>query len=251
MIYLLLGILALFFGRQLLKSFARAKPEVLARMFRRSGGLASLLLGLGLLLKGQFSVALGFGGLGAWLLGLGKSPFGHFPLGSGLAGRGLGQGFKRYGSGLGGTSRVRSAMIEMELDHETGSICGTVLAGLHEGQRLDDLTLAECQTLYRRCLADDPDGARLLEAYLDRRFASWRQAGETDRDARQSRPPRPGSMSEQEAYEILGLQKGAPREEVVRSHRNLMKKMHPDHGGATDLAARVNEAKDVLMRRHQ
>jgi curved DNA-binding protein CbpA len=58
-------------------------------------------------------------------------------------------------------------------------------------------------------------------------------------------------MSKDEAYEVLGLQKGASREEVVRSHRSLMKKLHPDRGGTTDLAARVNEAKDVLMRRQQ
>jgi DnaJ-class molecular chaperone len=58
-------------------------------------------------------------------------------------------------------------------------------------------------------------------------------------------------MSKDEAYEVLGLQKGASREDVVRSHRSLMKKLHPDHGGTTNLAARVNEAKEVLMRRHQ
>ena len=57
-------------------------------------------------------------------------------------------------------------------------------------------------------------------------------------------------MSEDEAYEILGLHKGATRDDVMRSHRSLIKKLHPDHGGPTDLAARVNEAKDVLMRRH-
>ncbi|MBX9740427.1 MAG: DnaJ domain-containing protein [Beijerinckiaceae bacterium] len=58
-------------------------------------------------------------------------------------------------------------------------------------------------------------------------------------------------MSEDEAYEVLGLQKSASRDEIARAHRALMKKLHPDHGGTTSLAARVNEAKDVLMRRHQ
>ena len=146
-------------------------------------------------------------------------------------------------------------MIEMELDRSSGAIRGVILAGPDEGKQLDQLTRPQLLELHRLCLSDDPEGARLLEAYLDRRFAGWRGAGQDDRNARsgsgaKSEPRRPGSMSEDEAYEILGLKKGAPASEVARAHRDLMKKLHPDHGGTTDLAARVNEAKDVLMRRH-
>jgi DnaJ-class molecular chaperone len=91
-----------------------------------------------------------------------------------------------------------------------------------------------------------------MEAYLDRRFAGWRATAQNQgHPGRRGTSRRPGTMSEDEAYEVLGLQKGSSEEEVVRSHRSLMKKLHPDHGGSTDLAARVNEAKDVLMRRHQ
>ena len=101
-------------------------------------------------------------------------------------------------------------------------------------------------------LAHCPEGARLIEAYLDRRFAGWRAAAQNQRHPGRGRAGRrAGTMSEDEAYEVLGLHKGASDEEVARSHRSLMKKLHPDHGGSTDLAARVNEAKDVLMRRHQ
>jgi curved DNA-binding protein CbpA len=57
-------------------------------------------------------------------------------------------------------------------------------------------------------------------------------------------------MSEQEAYEVLGLQVGASAEDIRQAHRALMKKLHPDQGGSTYLATRVNMAKDVLLKTH-
>ena len=87
----------------------------------------------------------------------------------------------------------------------------------------------------------------LLETYLDRRFAGWREADEGQAQAGRGGG---GAMSRREAYETLGLEEGASAEEIIRAHRTLMKKLHPDHGGSTGLAARVNQAKDVLMQRH-
>jgi DnaJ-class molecular chaperone len=129
---------------------------------------------------------------------------------------------------------------------------GLVLAGPFEGRRLDRLGPEELQKLHAFCVAHDPEGQRHLEVYFDRRFPGWRDAGHGDSDAGGGhRGRRSDAMTEDEAYEVLGLHKGAARDEITRAHRTLMKKLHPDQGGTTALAARVNEAKDILMRRHQ
>jgi hypothetical protein len=238
MIYLLSGILLFWLALTALRAFATADPAALARLIRRGSGGAALAAAAAFLLRGRLDMALGLGGLGAWLLGLRASS--------------LARMFQpASGSGRRKTSCVRSAMIEMELDHDTGKMRGMVLAGPDEGKSLDSMTRSQCEALYDLCCMDDPDGARLMEAYLDRRFTGWRAAAQSHQNSR-GRGARRGSgtMSEDEAYEILGLQKGASEEDVIRSHRELMKKLHPDHGGSTALAARVNEAKDVLMRRH-
>ena len=74
-------------------------------------------------------------------------------------------------------------------------------------------------------------------------------------DARREGAPRrnldPSAMTEEEAYQLLGLAKGASAEEIARAHRTLMKKAHPDRGGTTYWAARLNQARQVLMDRHR
>jgi DnaJ-domain-containing protein 1 len=138
----------------------------------------------------------------------------------------------------------------MELDHDTGAMDGTVLAGNWAGRRLGTLDDAALQDLLAECRRSDPDGARLLEAYLDRRSPGWREDAERDDHARPGRPAA-GSMTEEEAYEVLGLAPGAGPDEIRRAHRALMKKLHPDQGGSTYLAARVNQAKEILLSRHR
>ena len=244
MVFIIAGLLLLWLGSTLLREFLGANPAVVARRVKQGGGVAALVAALFLLIRGRIDLAFGLAGLGFWLTSGRGAP----------SWSGLGRA-ARAARGAGRVYRVRSSLVEMRLDHATGTMSGSVLAGPMAGRSLDDLDRAQCEALQRLCLTAAPEGARLLEAYLDRRFPGWSAATEDQRDAGKadrsnSRRARPDSMSEEEAYELLGLAKGAGREEIARAHRSLMKKFHPDHGGSTDLAARVNQAKDVLMRRH-
>jgi len=81
-------------------------------------------------------------------------------------------------------------------------------------------------------------------------YAVERWKGKSVRGNPQAPPPaRRGSprMSMEEAYQVLGLEQGASEERVLAEYRRLMKKVHPDQGGTTYLASRLNEAKDVLL----
>ncbi len=158
----------------------------------------------------------------------------------------------RYRPPAGGqTSTVATAFLRMILDHDTGSMEGTILRGRFAGMRLDELGPGDLLTLLRECRAEDEEGARLLEAYLDRVRPDWRDelAGERAAGAgRGGTRPASGDMSVEEAYAILGLSPGANAEAIKEAHRRLMVKLHPDHGGSDYLATKINRARDVLLR---
>lgn len=144
--------------------------------------------------------------------------------------------------GTGQRTEVKTTFLQAWIDHATGDVGGTVLAGRFAGRTLDVLTDAELLALQAECAAD-ADSLRVLESYLDRRLgADWR-------NARSAPPPRgPGTdMSRDEALAVLGLSAGATEEEIKAAHRRLIQRMHPDVGGSAELAARINRAKDVLL----
>jgi hypothetical protein len=143
-------------------------------------------------------------------------------------------------------STVRSAVLEMELDHETGEMDGIVLAGQREGKRLSQMDDSALFMLLEDVQADQ-ESAALFEAYLDRRIPGWREDTEAHAGGGQGSTAASGTMTKQEAYQVLGLEPGASRSEIQAAWRKLMKSMHPDSGGSEFLAAKINAAKDVLL----
>jgi hypothetical protein len=236
---LVAGLLALYLILAAIKQFGRLKPADAARLARRGGAAIGWLGVLLMLLRGRIGLA---GALASILLGGAASLRGGHPFANAFRSAGFGPKAARM-------STARSATIEMRLDLDTGAIEGSVLAGPFQGRKLASLDRPECLRLREICRRDDPEGERLLEIYFDRRFAGWREADQSQTQGRSGRAGA-GAMSRDEAYEVLGLAKDAGAEEIIRAHRALMKKLHPDHGGSTALAARVNQAKDVLLNRH-
>ncbi len=154
----------------------------------------------------------------------------------------------RYRPPAGGqSSTVATAFLRMTLDHDTGTMEGTILRGRFAGMRLAELAPADLLALLRECRAEDEEGARLLEAYLDRVRPYWRDELGGERTGAGSPRPTSGDMTVEEAYAILGLSAGADAEAIKEAHRRLMVKLHPDHGGSDYLATKINRARDVLL----
>jgi DnaJ-like protein len=231
---LFIGLLALIVVLWLLKSFAQVDPRYLIKVGRTAGGVVALASAGFLGSRGQIFAALPLLVSGLGLLGwLPAGMRGLWPFGERSSGQ---------------ASRVRSNFLDMKLDHETGAMTGTIIAGRLKGTSLDAL---ESSALVGLLGEFDEESQNLLAAYLDRRHPGWRENVQGGAAAGNGGAPRSGKMSDEEAYQILGLEPGATAEEIGRAHRGLMKKLHPDQGGSTYLAARVNEAKDVLLRRHR
>ncbi len=229
---IILGVIVLLVAVWAMYGFQRVDPKIAAQVVRKSGGIAALAGAAFLTARGQVGLAvpLGFAGL---------SLLGWIP---GMASLG-----KRMNKSTGQTSKVSSDFIEMELDHDTGAMHGRILKGRMEGVTLDALDVPALMSLLPEI---DEESRALLMAYLDRREPDWREHADAGAAAGPGHV-NSGKMTEEEAYQILGVEPGASAAEIGRAHRALMKKLHPDQGGSTYLAARVNQAKDLLLKRHR
>ena len=239
MVYFLVGcaflVLLLLAGRMI----ASANPGSLAVAVRRIGGVAAITAAGFLILRGALPIAIPLAVFGFSLLKRGS-------------GFGFGDPFGSSRKAPGQKSRVKTDRLEVALDHDTGEMEGTCLAGRFEGRALSSLSDREAMELLAELYQEGAPEAAVMEAYLDWRLPDWREprsaAGEGTKSGRR-RANGSKRMSAEEAYAVLGLGSNASEEEIRQAHRRLMMKMHPDQGGSNYLAARINEAKDVLLGR--
>jgi len=226
-----LGILALLLvAVALTAAFLRADAVSLARGLRLAGPSMLGLAGIVMIITGR-------AGVGGLLLSAAAAWYG------------LGRTKGRVSKPRGQRSTVRTAALEMELDHDSGGLEGVVLAGKFEQKTLGSLTQKQLLALHSE-LSADSESRQLLETYLDGRFPAWRDDVKPDSRDRHRVTPGSGPMTKEEAYKVLGLEAGATSADIRKAHRRLMQRLHPDLGGTSFLAARINEAKDVLLSNH-
>ena len=161
----------------------------------------------------------------------------------------LQQWSQQRGQPTGQQSEVKTDILRMTLDHSSGELQGEVLSGPFQDWLLSEMNLEQLRTLFEFCQAHDADSEQLLLSYLEQRFPDgWQQ----DEDQQTDRPvPENGSMSRAEALAVLGVAEDASEGDIVAAHRSLIQKLHPDRGGNDYLAAKINEAKDFLLKSAQ
>jgi DnaJ domain len=237
MVYFLAGCALLVLVLLGLRALAGADPHKLASGLRKAAGVAVLAVAGFLAIRGALPLAI---------------PLAVFGLA--LFRRGGGSGFGGiFGSGRkspGQKSQVRTEWVVMELDHDSGSMDGECLKGRFAGKTLSSLSDAEAFDLLHEVRSDGAQEAALIEAYLDWRLPGWRDRVDEEAGSRYAHASGFSErMSVEEAYAVLGVGSNASEEEIRQAHRRLMLKMHPDQGGTNYLAARINEAKEVLLGR--
>lgn len=232
--------------------FMRTPPEKVARFLTHFAIAAAVIIVMILAATGRLhplfaAIGAALGGLVTlflrllrtpWALALAQRLFSFYRQNKNAAGPSSGQ-----------QSRVETRFLRMFLDHDSGEMGGEVIAGRFAGYRVSELELAQLTALWQEYCSQDSESAALLEAYLDRAHGeTWREQCTADvgSDSAYS-PPANGQMTPEEACKILDIEQGATEEEIIAAHRRLAQRLHPDRGGSTYLAAKINRAKDVLI----
>ncbi|HEY9013230.1 MAG TPA: J domain-containing protein, partial [Devosia sp.] len=210
--YILLGLIAVLAALWAWSAYSRLRPATRAAALRWGVGGSALLVSAGLAMARRFDLAAFAGAAAFSILRYGR--LGPITLGG-----------DRISAD--NVSKVRSRYLAMVLDHDSGTVGGRVVAGQFAGHDLIDLGEMETRALIDE-IAGDADSVALLESWLDANRAGWREYFE---ETARAAGAGTATGSDEEAYAILGLQPGASAEEIKAAHRELMKGVHPDHGG--------------------
>ena len=230
--YFALGVMVLAAALYGLRWAAQVNPAVLARFLRYAGAAAALIVILLLVLTGRTGIVILLIPAAVYFWWRRRQSQLAAGIAAGQAGR---------------TSGIETGYLSVSLDHDSGTVDGRVKAGKFKDRRLADLTQPDLLALLEDLRANDAEGVPVLEAYLDRLHGGWRGNDGAAEEAKAAGPSSPGTMSREEAFDILGLPPGASVADIREAHHRLMMKVHPDHGGSSYLAARLNEARDRLL----
>ena len=232
--YFILGICLLAALGLMGKFGLMADPKTLARILRISAFGICAVAAAFLLFTGRFALGLPLAFVAAAFLRRWALP----RLGPRLS--------QSPGRSPGSTSNVETVYLRLELDHDSGAMRGEVLQGTYAGRDLSALNHEQLMELLAECQRHDGESAQILEAYLDRSHGpEWHQ--QTDGNGDEQRQASVGPMTMEEAREVLGLESNPSPNDIREAHKRLMLKMHPDKGGSSYLAAKINQAKDILL----
>ena len=220
-----------------LNAYSKADPKYLAKVMRPAGGILAVAAAAFLFFRGHIEVAIPLG-----LTGLGPARAGgRSPRPAGFSAR------RRPRVRCRGCARRSSRWSSTT----TAARCAARSSpGRHQGAALDALDLT---TLLGLLAEFDADSRALLAAYLDRREPGWREHAQDGAAAGQDRAGAGAGRQDDRGGGLPDPWRAAGGGGCgdQRAHRALMKKLHPDQGGSTYLAAQINEAKEVLLRRQR
>ena len=138
-------------------------------------------------------------------------------------------------------SQFTTKSLTVTINFSTQHMDGKVLTGSFSEKLLSELTTEELDSLALELKANDRESAALLYAYRFRRGGS--NSRKQDNFSNQDL----AGISVEEAREILGVTEGDSSENIIKAHKRLMQRLHPDRGGSGYLAAKINAAKDRLV----
>ncbi|WP_169568590.1 DnaJ domain-containing protein [Sneathiella limimaris] len=209
-------------------AIANAKPGTLLKILRWTGLIGFAGAALFFALTGRFQIASGL--FIASLFFLRNKPF-----------------FSSSSPSSGQSSDVNTEWLHATLDHDSGEMDATIKQGEFEGATLSQLSFEDLLKL-ETVLIKDQQSLAILQAYIDRNFERGSQHSHQEDASESTNTRQNNQMTKAEAYEILELEVGASLNEIRAAHRRLMKKFHPDHQGSAYMAAKLNEARDILTK---